>query len=72
MPTALCRKGHTLPAGGQGSFNDTQPVYHRLLQYTKEHDLAITGNAYEERLIDEVGAFDKEQQIIQVSIQVSL
>lgn len=65
-------EGTYLTGWGQGSFNDTQPVYHRLLQYTKEHDLAITGNAYEERLIDEVGAFDKEQQIIQVSIQVSL
>ena len=29
------------------------------------------GNAYEERLIDEVGTFDKKQQIIQVSILVS-
>ena len=65
-------KGTYLTGWGPGSFNDAQPVYHRLLQYTKEHGLTITGNAYEERLIDEVGAIDKEQQIIQVSIQVSL
>lgn len=64
-------EGTYLTGWGQGSFNDTQPVYHKLLQYIKEHNLAITGNAYEERLIDEVGAFDKEQQIIQVSIHVS-
>lgn len=65
-------EGTYLTGWGQGSFNDTQPVYPRLLQYAKDHGLTITGNAYEERLIDEVGAFDKEQQIIQVSIQVSL
>lgn len=64
-------EGTYLTGWGQGSFHDTQPVYHILLQYAKEHGLTITGNAYEERLIDEVGAFDKEQQIIQVSIQVS-
>ena len=65
-------EGIYLTGWGLGSFHDTQPVYHRLLQYAKEHGLTIAGNAYEERLIDEVGAFDKEQQIIQVSIQVSL
>lgn len=65
-------EGTYLTGWGQGSFGDTQPVYHRLLQYAKEHGLTITGNAYEERLIDEVGALDKEQQIIQVSIFVSL
>lgn len=65
-------EGTYLTGRGQGSFDDTQPVYRKLLQYTKEHGLTITGNAYEERLIDEVGAFDKEQQIIQVNIPVSL
>lgn len=65
-------EGTYLTGWGQGSFHDTQPVYHRLLQYTKEHDITITGDAYEERLIDEVGALDKEQQIMQVSIQVAL
>lgn len=65
-------EGTYLTGWGMGSFHDTLPVYHRLLHYAKEHGLTIAGNAYEERLIDEVGAFDKEQQIIQVSIQVSL
>lgn len=65
-------EGTYLTGWGQGSFHDTQPVYHKLRLYAEEHGLAITGNAYEERLIDEVGAFGKEQQIIQVSIQVSL
>lgn len=69
---SLMPEGTYLTGWGRGSFNDTQPVYHKLLQYTEEHALTMTGNAYEERLIDEVGAFDKEQQIIQVSIQVSL
>ena len=61
-----------LTCWGQGSFNDTQPIYHRLLQCAKENGLTISGNAYEERLIDKVREFDKEQQIIQVSIQLSL
>lgn len=61
-----------LTGWGQDSFDDTRPVYHRLLQYIKDHGLTIIGNTYEERLIDEVGAFDKEQQIIQVSLAVSL
>lgn len=64
-------EGTYLTGFGQGGFGDTQPVYHRLLQHAKEHSLTITGNAYEERLIDEVGALDKKQQIIQISIQVS-
>lgn len=69
---SLMPEGTYLTGWGPGSFNDTQPVYHRLLQCIKERGLTIIGNAYEERLIDEAGAFDKEQQIIQVSIQVSL
>lgn len=64
-------EGTYLTGFGQGGFGDTPPVYGRLLKYAEKHGLPITGNAYEERLIDEVGAFDKEQQIIQVSIQVS-
>lgn len=64
-------EGIYLTGWGQGGFDDTQPIYHRLLQYAKEQHLTIMGNAYEERLIDEVGSFDKEQQIIQVSIPVS-
>lgn len=63
--------GTYLTAWGQGGFEDTEPVYHRLLQYVEEQELTISGDAYEERLIDEIGALDKERQIIQVSIAVS-
>ncbi len=64
-------EGTYLTAYGQGGFEDTEPVYQRLLQCVKEQGLTIVGNAYEERLIDEIGALDKERQLIQVSIAVS-
>lgn len=62
--------GTYLTGWGRGGFDDTEPVYHKLLKYAQEKRIPIIGNAYEERLIDEVGAFDKKLQIIQVSIQV--
>lgn len=65
-------EGFYLIACGQGSFYDTEPIYNRLLQYIHEKSISIIGNAYEERLIDEIGAFDKECQVIQVSIPVSV
>lgn len=64
-------EGNYLTAWGKGGSEDTGPVYQRSLKYSKEHHITLVGNAYEERLIDEIGAFDKEQQIIQVSIPIS-
>ncbi|HIU75830.1 MAG TPA: MerR family transcriptional regulator [Candidatus Pelethocola excrementipullorum] len=65
-----------MPAGsylvgcGTGGFEDTEPIYQRMLQYIEEHQLEIDGNAYEERLIDEVGSKDKTNQIIQIKIKI--
>lgn len=64
-------RGTYLTAWGQGGFENTEPIYRRLLQHIEEHGLTISGNAYEERLIDEIGSFNKKQQIIQVSINIS-
>ncbi len=64
--------GTHLTACGKGGFKDTKPVYRRLLQYVEEQRPTISGDAYEERLIDEIGALDKERQIIQVSIAIAV
>lgn len=64
-------EGKYLTAWGKGGLDDTELIYQKLSHYSKEHRITLAGNAYEERLIDEIGAFDKEQQIIQVSIPIS-
>lgn len=57
-------------AWGHGSFQDTGPIYERLLNYIHENQLEIAGHGYETRLIDEVASKDPELQMIQVCIHV--
>lgn len=59
-------------ACGHGSFQDTRPIYDRLLDYIRENQLEITGHAYETRLIDEAASKDPGLQMIQVCIHVKL
>jgi len=63
-------KGTYLSACGRGSFDDTQPIYSRLLRHIREQQLTIVGCAYEERLIDEIATMNTDSQIIRVSIQI--
>lgn len=63
--------GTYLVACGNGSFEDTEPIYKRMFQYIEENSFQIIGNAYEARLIDETGSKDREKQIIQVKIRIS-
>ena len=60
--TAFCR----------GSFNNlnTKPVYRKMLKYVEDHNLEIAGNAYEERLLDEVSAKDKDLQLLRIRLQI--
>lgn len=67
---AFMPAGRYLTACGTGSFYDTEPTYQRLLQYIRIHHLKIIGNAYEKRLIDEIGSNEKREQIMQVQIQI--
>lgn len=64
--------GTYLTCSEPGGFEDTEPIYRRLLEYIKENHFIIAGDAFEERLIDEVGALNKERQLIQVSIPVTI
>lgn len=63
-------EGNYAVACGRGSFQDTSPIYERLLNYIHENQLEITGHAYETRLIDEAASKNPDLQIIQVCIQV--
>lgn len=53
-------KGNYVTACGHGSFQDTDPIYARLLHYIHKNQLEIAGNAYEIRLIDEVASKDTQ------------
>lgn len=64
--------GDYLIACGYGGFADTEPIYRRLFQYIEENNVSVAGDAYEERLIDEIGSLEKDRQIIQVAIAVSI
>lgn len=64
-------KGNYAVACGHGSFQDTIPIYDRLLKYIHENQLEIIGHAYETRLIDEVASKNPDLQMIQVCIHVN-
>lgn len=67
----------TIPAGdyviayGAGGLEDTKEIYDRIFTFIKENNYRITGDAYEERLIDEVGSSRKDCQMIRVRVRVS-
>ncbi|MBS5284842.1 MAG: MerR family transcriptional regulator [Clostridiales bacterium] len=67
---AYMPEGTYLSVCGHGSFQDTGPLYQQLLSYAKEHNLIIIGDAYEERLLDEITSEDSAIQMIQVKIQI--
>lgn len=62
--------GRYLALCGRGSFGDTEPLYQRLLDYAARHGLTVTGDGYEERLIDEIAAEDREEQRIEVKLRI--
>lgn len=68
---AFMPAGRYLTACAPGSFADIGPVYQALLDYAGEHQLRISGNAYEERLIDEIASREKESQRIEVRIMIA-
>ena len=67
---AYMPEGTYLSICGHGSFPDTEPLYQQLLSYVKEENLIIMGDAYEERLLDEIASEDKSIQMIQVKIPI--
>lgn len=52
-------------------FGQTACLYHKLLYYIEENQLKISGNAYEEYLIDEIAEADPSHYKLQIAIQIS-
>ena len=63
--------GTYLTVSGQGGLTDTEPLYRKLLAFIRNSNLSVSGDAYEERLIDEIGSLEGENQIIRISVPVS-
>ena len=63
--------GTYLTVSGQGGLTDTEPLYRKLLAFIRNSNLSVSGDAYEERLIDGIGSLEGENQIIRISVPVS-
>lgn len=62
--------GYYVTACGHGGLDSAEKVYNRIFDHIKKNQYKIAGNAYEERLIDEVGSSDKNGQVIRIRIKV--
>lgn len=54
----------------RSSYNGHHNVYNHMFEYMKKNKLAVSGNSYEEFLLDEISIKDPENYILQISIQV--
>lgn len=55
----------------EAAYEGPEVVYGRMFDYIKVHGLRITGNSYEEYLLDEIAVKNPGKYLLQVSIQVS-
>lgn len=62
--------GYYVTACGHGGLDSAAEIYDRIFRYIKKNQYKISGNSYEERLIDEVGSSDKSGQVIRIRIRV--
>lgn len=62
--------GDYVTACGNGGLQDTEEIYTRIFEFIKRNSCQITGDAYEERLIDEVGSSAKKDQVTRVRIRI--
>jgi DNA-binding transcriptional MerR regulator len=67
---AIKPKGLYAIAYHQGSYTSLNAAYERLLRFLDRNHLAVGGFAYEEYLIDEVGAKDTNDYITQITLAV--
>lgn len=67
----MISEGYYATAFGKGGLENTKEIYDRIFTFIKENNYRITGDAYEERLIDEVGSSRKDCQMIRVRVRVS-
>lgn len=54
----------------KGNYGNTNYIYKDLLAYAKENNLKLTGNAYEEYLIDELAEKNPDNFVLEIGIQV--
>ena len=66
----MISEGYYATALGKGGLENTEEIYDRIFTFIKEKDCRIIGDAYEERLIDEVGSSQKEGQLTRVRIRI--
>lgn len=66
----MISEGYYATAFGKGGLENTEEIYDRIFTFIKEKDCRIIGDAYEERLIDEVGSSQKEGQLTRVRIRI--
>ena len=66
----MISEGYYATAFGKGGLENTKEIYDRIFTFIKEKDCRIIGDAYEERLIDEVGSSQKEGQLTRVRIRI--
>lgn len=52
------------------SYSGPQKLYPKLFEYIQNNGLVITGNSYEEFLLDEISIKESDNYLLQVSIQV--
>lgn len=51
-------------------YGHTEILYKKIFQYMNEHGLKISGNAYEEFLIDEIAEKNPDQYMLRIAIQI--
>lgn len=74
----VCERTHIKPAGlyavtyHYGDFGTTHHAYRRLLKYIKQNGYVISGNAYEDGLLDFCTQRSEAEYLSKISIQVEL
>ncbi len=63
-------KGKYLIGYGKGDYGKTNYIYKELLHYAERNGLAITGNVYEEYLIDELSEKNPDNFVLQIRVRI--
>ncbi len=67
---AFIPKGKYLIGHATGDYGNTNYIYTDLVKYAKENGLTITGNVYEEYLIDELSEKNPDNFVLQIIVKV--
>lgn len=54
----------------RGHYGESAPLYKKLFNYIKEHNLEIRGDSYEEHLLNELCISDSSQYLIRIQIPI--